>query len=463
MKKLISSLLLTYIKFFAKIALSVNKPLIIGITGSAGKTSARNAIYAILKDHKRTYMIYKGNSESGVPLGILGLHTESIGFSSIHTSIKDWFRIVTQAPFRVFFLKKYRYLIIEMGIDDPYPPRNMSYLLSIVKPHIAVILNVFPVHAEQFEKVISPPITDEKITAAIAHEKCKMVTDNPLCKHVIYNGSSEAITQELAHIHIPSETFGPSQEDALRYAGYTLLLEGTSYTFHLSTKKMTVEIPQCVLPEVFREVFASALLVGHHIGIDTETMISSLQKNFVLEPGRNSLFDGIDGTMIIDSSYNAPPDGVRSMLEMAYELKEKTGRPLAFVMGDMRELGSQAKQQHQELVPTITDSVDYLYTVGPITYKYIYSGLKSNRRMKDVQAFDGPHEIGQYLKKNPPKNAIILFKGSQNTIFLEEAIKYILKDSNDSDRLTRQEDYWLRKKQFILKNNSTKNILNTHV
>lgn len=399
-------------------------------------------------------MIKKGNSETGVPLGILGLQVNSIGFDSIHRSLRDWSRILVQAPKSIYFLKKYSYLIIEMGVDDPQPPRNMGYLLTVVKPHIGIVINAFPAHAEPFERVVTPPITDEKISAAIAHEKGKLITENSNCRFAIFNSDNTAVEKELADITIPHATFGSSEKDELQHVSYAVSLEKTAFSYMLKGKKISLNIDGFVLPEAFREVFAAALLLGDHVGLEAEQMISSLEKNFTLEPGRNSVFEGIDNTTLIDSSYNGPSDGMKAMLAMAIKLKIATKRPLAFVIGDMRELGSQAKEQHENLIPDIQEHVDYLYTVGPLTHKYIYSPLKNDRHFKDIHSFEGPHEAGQYLKKNTPKYAIVLFKGSQNTIFLEEAVKYVLKNTKDSEHLPRQEEYWLQKKQFVLGNNS---------
>lgn len=454
MKKLLSTTLLLYVKFFAKIALRLNKPTIIGITGSAGKTSTRNAIFSVLKDHKKTYMIEKGNSESGVPLGILGLHVDSIGFSSIHRSLHDWSRILIQSPRNIFFLKKYAYLIIEMGVDDPQPPRNMGYLLSIVKPHIAVVLNAFPAHAEQFERVITPPITDEKISAAIAHEKCKIITANSQCRYAIFNADNVATYHELKDSVVPHATFGSSHENTLQHSSYTVSLEKTKFGYMMKNKKIVITLKNVVLPNVLKEAFAAALLVGDYLGIQTDQMISSLENNYTIEPGRNTVLDGIENTTLIDSSYNGPSDGMKAMLALAIQLKQSTKRPLAFVMGDMRELGSQSKEQHESLIPDIQKHVDYLYTVGPLTHMFIFNKLKKSGHMKNIFSFEGPHEAGQFLKKNIPYNAIVLFKGSQNTIFLEETIKYVLKDIKDAERLPRQEKYWLQNKQFMLGNNS---------
>ena len=134
-------LVLYYLKFFAKLSLVFHRPKIIGITGSVGKSSCRNAVYSILraKFKNKVKVIKKGNSETGVPLGILGLEIKDYSFLG-------WLKVLTRVPFGLLYLRKTEYLVIEMGIDSPSAPKNMQYLLSIVKPDISVFLNVHPVH-----------------------------------------------------------------------------------------------------------------------------------------------------------------------------------------------------------------------------------------------------------------------------------------------------------------------------
>lgn len=144
--------LLYYFRFFARIVLILHKPKAIGITGSVGKSSARNVIYAILKDYFKVRMIKEGNSETGIPLGILGL-------SPGNYQLIDWMRVVILAPLRIFHLHNLEILIIEMGIDSPYQPKNMDYLLTIVKPDISVVLNAYPVHSEQFDAIVPNNVT----------------------------------------------------------------------------------------------------------------------------------------------------------------------------------------------------------------------------------------------------------------------------------------------------------------
>lgn len=456
MKSFVIRCVLIYLKFWAGVALTIKRPTIIGITGSVGKTSARDTIYAVLKEHAKTYVIKKGNSETGVPLGILGLQAHSLGFDSIHKSLKDWGIMLLRAPFQIGFPGSYEYMVIEMGIDDPHAPKNMSYLLSIVQPEIAVVLNAYPTHAEQFEKVVEGPITQKKITTAIAQEKVKLITHNPRCTLAIYNKDNEFITQFLDGVDIEHAIFGENVDNHVSYVNYKVSADMTTFVFQTSDNQpLEINIKGYALPQGFREAFAAAILIGQHVGMDVPDIEKALEKNFTVEPGRSSLLKGVRGSLIIDSSYNASGEAVVTMLEMARMLKNVTQRPLVFVFGDMRELGKSAEAEHTRIAEMLPGLVDYLYAVGPLTQRHVFVPHKGKKSFEDIQSFQGPHEVGKYLKENLPHNALVLFKGSQNTIFLEEAIKYILEDAEDAALLPRQEDYWMRKKMFMLHEHNT--------
>ncbi|PIR62784.1 MAG: hypothetical protein COU65_01665, partial [Candidatus Pacebacteria bacterium CG10_big_fil_rev_8_21_14_0_10_42_12] len=136
MKRLLSGLVLRYFRSLAKIQLKRTKPLIIGITGSAGKTSAMTAVAAVLKDTRQVKTSDKANSESGIPLNILGLYPKSFAPS-------DWLRLMIQAPTKLAInlvtnQEKYDTYVAELGIDSPFPPKNMGYLLTILHPDIGI-------------------------------------------------------------------------------------------------------------------------------------------------------------------------------------------------------------------------------------------------------------------------------------------------------------------------------------
>ncbi len=451
MRNLLVWCVLFYLRFWAQIALKIHRPYVIGVAGSVGKSSTRNALAAALKDHF-SIKIVSGNSETGVPLGILGVGIE--GFTK-----KTWFKTLLKAPFKLRNLKKTQYLIVEMGIDDPYPPKNMSYLLTIVKPDMAIDLNATATHTQQFEKVLKKHTKDslEFILNKIAEEDSKIIT-NGYTKIGIYNADDERLNSKIKKNadsdKVKLLSFGGGIEHDMKFVDYIVTPKKTKFLYTAMTSKgsrnLEISFPGLLFPPASRECFAAVLLACAELGIPYPKAIESLEKNFKLPKGRSTLFAGYKNSLIIDSSYNSSKSTVLSFLELAKNLKARTKRPVVFLMGDMRELGLEAEKEHEEVARALVDVVDELYCVGPLTQEYVIPAVKKTlgRKGKTRKAewYKNAIQAGLHIKEEMPNEAIVLVKGSQNTLFLEEAIKFILENPADQKNLTRQEDYWMKTK-----------------
>lgn len=449
---------LTYLKFWAKVALKLHRPYIIGVAGSAGKSSARNALFAILSEYKKVKAV-TGNSETGVPLGILGINLE--GYNT-----KDWYHAMLQAPKGIHTLRNIDYLIVEMGIDDPHPPKNMTYLLSIVKPDLAISLNVAGPHLMQFEKTLykapktiksDPEKRLDYILTKMAEEDTKIIT-NSHCKAGIYNDDNIYVKNAIERKKLKNTKllkFGRDKNNDISYLDYDISPKRTKFLYKFGDRQLELVFRGFVLPQAYQETFAAVILACFEAGLSFTQIKSAIEKNFLLPKGRASVFDGIVGCTIIDSTYNAPKLAVLSFLEMLKILKEKTGRPTIAVIGDMRELGNQAEIEHQEVAEKLLKTADYVYCVGPLTQQFIVPTIKDGLGKKKnitkrVDWYKNAVQLGLHIKEDLPTNSIILFKGSQNEIFLEEAIKFLLQNANDAKNLTRQDDYWMSvKKEFF--------------
>lgn len=452
MRELLVWAVLFYLRFWARIALKIHRPYIIGVAGSVGKSSTRNALHAVLKDHF-TVKVVSGNSETGVPLGILGITIE--GFNN-----KNWLTVLLKAPRQINSLKNTQYLIVEMGIDDPYPPKNMTYLLTIVKPDMAIDLNATATHTQQFEKVLKKHTKDtlDFILGKIAEEDSKIIT-NGYTKVGIYNNDDARLKSKIdpkaKKESVILLTFGQDKTNTIYYLDYQITTKKTKFTYGVTTSKgervLEVAFPGMILPPASKESFGAVILAAHALGLKYTQIIESLTKNFTIPKGRSSVFSGIKGSLIIDSSYNSSKSTVLSFLDLLLDLKKRTGRAAVFLMGDMRELGNEARGEHEEVAHKIAEVVDQLYCVGSITQEYVvpivkrYIGRKN--RTKKVEWYKNAVQAGLHMKEELPKDAIILVKGSQNTLYLEEAIKFLLENQNDVKFLTRQEDFWLKTKQ----------------
>lgn len=453
MKQLVSPIILFYLKVLARLALRLHRPFVIGIAGSAGKSSARNAVFAALKDNVKVKAVH-GNSETGVPLGLLGF--EPSGYGAI-----SWLKILLKAPFGLNYLTKTPYIVVEMGIDEPLPPKNMSYLLSVIRPDTAVSLNVSATHTQQFEKILPQKKMSEQeqrefLIRAIAEEDTKIITQSG-CEFAIYNNDDVYVrdaVQKYTQANTQFYTFGKDKKNTIWYEGYDATLQGTEFTFGLRVKRgdeQTIRLffPSFLVPKVYQETLGAVVLAALTVEPSIDRVVKSLQQNFSLPKGRSSLFTGIKNSKIIDSTYNSSKRSVLSFFELAGELKQKTNKQLVFLCGDMNELGNESRLEHEELIPVIRNVADFVYCVGPETQKYIMPGLQTGQNLKEVKWFPSAIAAGEYLKTHLLEGSLILAKGSQNRVFLEEAIKQLLPEIA-WDKLCRQEPYWLEiKKRYF--------------
>lgn len=397
MKNFLGLVFLYYLRFFARLQLAkiklINpKLIIIGITGSTGKTSTLLATEAALIPNFKVKTNYGGNSESGIPLNILG-------FKNPDFSLLSWLIIAILTPFKLLTnWKIYDVYLIEMGIDSAKSPKNMSYLLSIVKPQIGVFLNVTPVHLENFSSL------DQ-----IAQEKAKLLNT---VETAIINKSDPLVKKYTKNKNI------------------------------IAIKLTKIVIPNYLLPDIYDISLGAAIAISKTINLDTYIAINNLKNNFHLPPGRSSVFKGINSSTIIDSSYNSSPLATMEMLNFLASYPS----PKIAVLGDMRELGAASKLSHQNLYKTALDSADIIVSIGPETSRNF--GSKTKKFLYWWQAAD-------YLKSHPElvERATVLIKGSQNTIFLEELVKNLLRNTKDAKKLCRQTPYWLKLKSKFRQDN----------
>ncbi|HSW90580.1 MAG TPA: cyanophycin synthetase, partial [Candidatus Saccharimonadales bacterium] len=159
-------------------------------------------------------------------------------------------------------------------------------------------------------------------------------------------------------------------------------------------------------------------------------------------PGRMNLLRGIDGTKIIDDTYNSSPAAASAAIQTLYSFDDVPQRIL--VLGDMRELGSSSQREHEKLGAICDPNLlAWVVLVGPDCTKY----LAPIARGRGCQVHIAPDAIraGEFVRSVAIEGAAILVKGSQNTIFLEECVK-ILCDMNEDVELVRQSASWMKVK-----------------
>lgn len=436
MKQFFGRIILHYLRFFAKRKLQRIHPKIIGVTGSVGKTSAIHALHVILSKKSTVKTTWKGNSESGIPLEILNIKLTDFSWFS-------WIQALVLAPIRLFDTEHYDVLIVEMGVDAPYEPKNMGYLLKIVEPDIGILLNVAAVHTEQFNGDV----------ALIAKEKGRLLTSMDTGKTAIYNSDDHLIQTLVSDIHAETLTFGRGKNATFRMISYQVKKLTTTFTYEWQGKKLELKFTNQLFFEEYGYMFAAILLGAWKLGVAPEEAIETLEKDYCLPPGRLSVLRGVKQSTVIDSSYNASPVAVTAVLNLIKTMKVAGKKIL--VLGDMRELGVLSEEKHRDVGIFAAQTGEYIILVGPLMKHYALPAIYRTGFAKErVFSFDTAKDVGQFISsKLLRKNDLVVVKGSQNTIFLETVVFELMKDKKQSHvLLCRQSEYWQHvKKNFFKK------------
>lgn len=442
MKRLLFATILLYLKFFAKLQLLKLQPIVIGITGSNGKTSAMASVEAVLKQNCRIKVSHKANSEIGLPLDILGLKIKK-------NSISEWLQFVLKAPWQVLKSKKtYDIYIAEMGVDSPFPPQNMSYLLSFIRPTVGIFLNARAVHSEPYQplaKETDPEKRKAELISLIAQEKGKMIETLPASGTAILNYDDENVRITGQHSSATATYYGKDSDLPMVIKRSIQSLKGTTFNFSYNSEQITIDVANALLPHHFAYSIAPALLAGIACNLTITQAVQSFNTHFKLPPARSSLIPGVNGSIILDSSYNAATQTMIDSLEL---LSLSNGRKLA-LLGDIRELGDVTQSEHEMVAQVAAELCDEIFLVGPYMKAYALPVIKEKNT--PVTWFRHAGEAAGHIKKILKKDDLLLVKASQNTLLFEIAVELLMACPEDAEKLLcRREPFWNKKRAEIV-------------
>lgn len=434
MKKILSNIVLEYFRFFAKLQLKKNPhATIIGVTGSDGKTSTRLAIVHILKTRGTVKHSEHANSQSGIPLNILGIRPTNY-------SLFDWMRMLLLAPLKlVTNWEQFNYYVVEMGIDSPDYPKNMTYLLGIIRPHVGVVLNASLVHSESFDHLVkdtSPIRRIEKLTRVIAKEKMQLARGIDTGGVAVINLDQKEFTRERRDVVARQITFGKSDKASLRIISVGVSKNGFYFNFSYQGQTHKLTLPD-IFSESYAYTFAAAIATAAAVGVPPSISLPSLA-SYRAPAGRMRIFRGISDTTILDSSYNASPTAMLESLKLLASLAGRS-RKVA-VIGDMRELGTSSKIAHKNLADWLSNYCNEAILFGDLTHEYTLPVLLSQKF--PVHHFQRMSDLIRYTKSSLKSKSYVVVKGSQNTIFLERLVESILDNPTDINLLCRRGKYW---------------------
>jgi len=410
-KKLLYFPIAYYFRFFAQIQLAIWKPRIIVVTGSSGKTTLLHLIESQIGGKAR--YSHHANSSYGIPFDILGMERKDL-------TPNEWIYLFLFAPFRAFKkAPKEKIYVVEADCDRP---GEGKFLASLLKPEITLWVSLSLAHSANFDYLVKNKRFSE-VKEAIAYEFGYFLEYTQ--KMAIINEDSNLIKKQLVRTNI---LIHPISQNSLR--SFKFLEDRTNF----DTKDKKYSINFIVPKEVFYSIIMTNLLL--------ESLDLPFDPNFInltLPPGRNSVFQGIKNTIIIDSTYNSTPDAVMSILEL---FNQYPGKDKWVVLGDMIELGDQEKQEHEKIGKIISKmKLVKIILVGPRVSKYIPPILPTTLI---PLTFLMPKDALGYILANLRGGETILFKGVR---FLEGIIEHLLLNKNDANKLVRREKAWQNRRK----------------
>ncbi len=348
-------------------------------------------------------------------------------------------------------------LVLEYGIDHP---GEMEFLLSIVKPHISIHTQIDSVHSQQFwdpHAIAKEEFLLQQNTRNIVF----LNQEDPYISHVVGTIPCDVITYsatwetEWTIIQIDTNIslewehgiiWHTTQKAKITFNNKKSLTLWINILgrYHLSYAAVGTCIAEIVSYAFFQK---PAFEDGAHISLIT-----------TLQSGRWSIFDGIYDSIIVDSTYNASPRSVKQIIHEISDRRDNkyTTRKLLFVLWDMRELGTQEEKEHIKLAMFLQWYDATLFMVWKVMWQVVEPYFERNGpwRLQQILHFphyqEAAHYLQTYLSEHQHEKFIILCKGSQNTIFLEEVVASILANAKDKQKLTRQWTWWEAKKTVFL-------------
>ena len=348
----------------------------IGITGSVGKTTTRDMVYAAVSS-KYNSLKNEGNlnNQLGVPLTLFELN------------------------------KEHECAVIEMGMSGF---NEIEYLANIVNPKIGVISNIGLSHIEALG-------SQEGILKA----KMEITTNFDSTSTLIVNGDDKFLSTLKDKEHVYTlKTFGFNNDNDIYCEDFIMGEDSITFTCIIDGNKEEIFIPAVGEHNIYNAM--AAILTGMALEIPLKNIKEGLKYYKATKMRLDIVKD--DDLTIINDTYNASPDSMKAALKILGRYKERR----VAILGDMFEMGEHAEYGHRLVGESTIGNVDLLITIGEDS-KFISDeakklGLCSNSIYHFATKEDAINSLDNLIQKND----VVLVKASRG-MKLEKIVEYLSK------------------------------------
>ena len=350
-------------------------PAFVQVTGSTGKTTAKEMIAAVLQERYKTLKtIGNFNGELGTPLLLMDLAEE------------------------------YRAAVVETGMDAPGQIRALG---AIIRPHFAVIVNVGVAHMERLG-------SRENILKA----KCEIFENLDEDGAAILNGDDDM----LSKLQLPYRTYfcGMGENCNVRISEVShegLVSTSCTVRTEKDSYRLTIPAPGAHIPYPA----AMAVIIAEEMGLTKEEIIRGIA-SYTTAGDRMRVERLAGGRIMLNDSYNANPQSMEAALRTLATVDAE--RRIAF-LGDMKELGDATESGHRAIGRLAGElGVDVLFCTGPYCKVYMMDAAKE-AGVRDVRWYEEKSDAFKDLVEVFSEQSVLLLKGSHFANRLDLAAAYL--------------------------------------
>lgn len=344
---------------------SSRRSVVLALTGSNGKTSVKSFLYSIMCRAGSAY-VNPGNynNEIGLPLAVI------------------------EAP------EDAEFAIYEMGAGKP---GDIAYLTSIVTPTVALVNNIAPAHIERMGSLMGIAETKGAIYEALPDDGIAVVNaDDSFAGYFMERIGSRAVLR-----------FGITNSADVSAEKISLAEESSSFRLITPSGAADINLAFAGRHSVMNALAATAMAIA--AGAPFEAVVSGLQSARPV-PGRQEPKLLMNGSVLIDDSYNANPGSVTAAIDSLAAACALDGRQSVLVLGDMAELGENAESLHADIGRKAkSEGIDQLWTCGKLSRSI------QNAFGHGARHFENRFELSAALIPTLDGRQRVLVKGSRSS------------------------------------------------
>ena len=350
---------------------------VIAVTGSVGKTSTKDMIASVLET-KYNVLKTKGNLNNNIGM-----------------------------PLTILELKDHDCMIVEMGMNHL---NEISYLTKIAKPTIAVITNIGTAHIGNLG-------SRENILKA----KLEILEELDENGVLFINNDNDLLHKEYNNLKNKYEVKTIGIDNASDYIAYNIKEDITRSIFTIKDNDIeeNIQVNVATRPFIYNSLMGYA--IGKELNIENDLIKKGIS-NLKLTAHRLEKKINKRGVTIIDDTYNASYDSMKSALEL---LGKSNNRKIA-ILGDMLELGEYSEEIHRKIgEDVVNNNIDILITVGNFSLYIKDEALKKGFNKDNIYSFEKQEDTYNLLNNILKEGDLVLVKGS-HAINLDKLVEEMM-------------------------------------